>query len=329
MYGWSPDDKAEWKNPDAYSFKEAKKPYLEAVASDAKAKGVLDESSRIYQSKKTPNLDLVDPKKVNLTTASQNPVYFLIDGTGSMQDWPAQIFDRLPLVYSTLVNYRTDVEIGFGVVGDAKYDNWPVQLSPFGKGVTLEDYLKGLKAEGGGGPGHRESYELAAYALNQKATMPNATSPILVLMGDEAFYQTISKVEITKFLGLPTQLDVAAKDMWLSLTSKFDTYLVKKSHASDNIIVPEWQAAIGAQKIIYCTDPERVVDHALGAIAKRWGELGDFQNNLSARQDKSKVLEVLASLKAAPGANPEELGGELKSKMGASQAALKSKSLIG
>ena len=33
--------------------------------------------------------------------------------TGSMQTWPAEIFDRLPLLYNTLAQYRPDLEVLF------------------------------------------------------------------------------------------------------------------------------------------------------------------------------------------------------------------------
>ncbi|MDO8628299.1 MAG: hypothetical protein Q7R56_00925, partial [Nanoarchaeota archaeon] len=101
MYSWG-DDTSVWKNPGKYAYDEAKKPYLEKLAKEA-------DSERIYTKKKEPNLALVDPKGKTLTSQSKNPIIVCVDGTGSMQKWPAEIFDRLPLLYQTLSQYRDDV----------------------------------------------------------------------------------------------------------------------------------------------------------------------------------------------------------------------------
>ena len=93
----------------------------------------------------------MDPKGKELSTASENPIVIAVDGTGSMATWPGEIFDRLPLLYQTLSKYKPDVELTFSVIGDANSDVWPVQIPHFGQGPTLDDYLKALQPEGGGG----------------------------------------------------------------------------------------------------------------------------------------------------------------------------------
>src|SRR3989338_5924965 len=193
MYSWG-DDTSTWKNPGAYDYGSARKPYLEDLAKDAADKG-----PRSYALKSSPNLALVDPKGKTIKTESEDVIVVAVDGTGSMQTWPAEIFDRLPLLYQTLSKYRPDTELSFSVIGDAAADNWPVQITNFGKGPTLDDYLKAVKAEGGGGPGIRESYELWAYAIDKKVTTPKATSPFLIIMGDEKFYDPIKPEQVKHY----------------------------------------------------------------------------------------------------------------------------------
>src|SRR3989344_5344402 len=123
MYGWG-DDTSAWKKPGAYNYGSAKAPYLKDLEKEAAKDG-----PRTYTEKSSPNLKLVDPKGRIIKSMSKNPILFGIDGTGSMQTWPGEFFDRAPLLYQTLSKYRDDVEISFSVIGDTVSDDWPVQVS--------------------------------------------------------------------------------------------------------------------------------------------------------------------------------------------------------
>ena len=56
---------------------------------------------RTYSRRGEPNAKVVDPKK-HSPSDSANPLIVAVDVTGSMSSWPAEIFDRLPLLYNTL-----------------------------------------------------------------------------------------------------------------------------------------------------------------------------------------------------------------------------------
>lgn len=319
MYSWG-DDTATWNNPGKYDYGSAKKPYLDDLAKDAASKGPRD-----YSSKRMPKLDLINPKGKTIVSESENVVIIGIDGTGSMQHWPAEIFDRLPLLYQTLSKYRDDVEISFSVIGDAISDQWPTQISAFGKGVTLDDYLKALCAEGGGGGGMHESYELFAYFMQNHCKTLKAKSPTMIIMGDEMFYDKINPKQVKHYLGDALQEPLDARMVWQDLSNRFDIYLLRKSYPNhDKEIEDQWSEAIGKQKIIPLYDPTRVVDVALGIIAKKWGHFDDFGKNLSARQDDKNKELVMASLRAASIIDPD-----LKSKVLGAVSGKKSKTLAG
>lgn len=319
MYGWG-DDTSTWNKPGAYKYSSAKAPYLDGLKKEAEAKG-----PKVYLEKKSPKLELVDPKGKELTTDSENPIIVLIDGTGSMQKRPAEIFDRSSLFYQTLSQYRSDVEMSFSVLGDANSDNWPVQIGKFEKGVALDDILKGLHAEGCGGPGIRESYELWAYFMNEHVKTPKAVSPFMFIMGDEKFYEKIDPAQVKHYLGDKLQGPVDAMKVWQSLTQKFDIYLLKKEYPGrEEEICEQWREAIGEQKIIPVEYDERVVDVAMGLVAKKWGNYSDFKLNLSARQDSKAQESVMASLKVAPGVKV----GEMKSKVASEEEVKKSAILV-
>ncbi|MGC8045278.1 hypothetical protein ACP3WJ_24280, partial [Salmonella enterica] len=75
------------------------------VIRDASAKAASSAGPRAYAQKREPNMKVVDPKK-KITSTSANPLVIGVDVTGSMSTWPYEIFDRLPLLYNTLAQYR-------------------------------------------------------------------------------------------------------------------------------------------------------------------------------------------------------------------------------
>ncbi|MBI4147660.1 hypothetical protein HY490_00040 [Candidatus Woesearchaeota archaeon] len=264
MYSWG-DDTNTWKNPGAYDFGSARRDYMDGLKKTADDKG-----PRTYLSKKAPDLKLCDPKGKALSTQSEHPVVICVDGTGSMQTWPAEIFDRLPLLYQTLSKYKPDIELSFSVIGDANSDQWPVQVCQFAKGTTLDDHLKALKPEGGGGGGMRESYELWAHYMSQHCTTPKATTPFMIIMGDEKFYDTVKPEHVQHVLGETIQAPLDAREVWRALGQRFDIYVLRKSYAGyDKEIEAQWADVLGPQKIIPITDPTRCVDVAMGLIAKQ------------------------------------------------------------
>ena len=108
MYCWG-DDVSDWQDPKAYTYTgspQAKQ------ARDQAAKESKDKGGRTYLKRQCPNQDLATPRKT-IGSLSRNPIVVAVDVTGSMQTWPAEIFDRLPLLYQTLSQYREDVEVSF------------------------------------------------------------------------------------------------------------------------------------------------------------------------------------------------------------------------
>jgi hypothetical protein len=144
MYSWG-DDTSDWATPGTYAYSGAT-----AVARAEDAKKAKAHGPRTYTDRGGPNEQLTSAKKL-ITSQSPNPLIVAVDVTGSMQRWPAEIFDRLPLLYQTLSQYRPDLEISFVAIGDSKCDRWPLQCTSFAKGFDLETQLKALYGEGGGG----------------------------------------------------------------------------------------------------------------------------------------------------------------------------------
>lgn len=286
-YSWG-DDTNTWNNPGAYDYGSARRAYVDPSAT-------MD--PRVYNTKiREPNMKLVNPYEKTIHSDSTNPIIVGIDCTGSMADWPAEIFDRLPLFCQTLAKYRPDVEISFSVIGDAYSDRFPLQTADFGKGPALDEYLNAFYPEGGGGGQNRETYELWAYYMLKHAETPNAVSPFMIIMGDEAYYDTVSHDQVKHYTGEDVKEDVDSRSVWNLLKQRYNIFLLHKPYTAgtdDSDILACWYDVLGRERVVTLPNKERAVDVAMGLISRNWGHLDDFKTNMSARQDTSTVNDVV------------------------------------
>jgi len=283
MYSWT-DDGSGWYGAGSYSYSDKVKAKRDAAASREAAHG-----PRTYEAhRRPPNPRIIAPDK-RVESQSRNPLIVAVDVTGSMARWPFEIFDRLPLLYTTLAQYREDLEILFAAIGDASVDDWPLQVTSFASGFDLEQQLKALYGEGGGGDAP-ESYGLFAYWVRNHVHVPNASSPFLIVFGDAPMHPRVPSAQIHGLLKDSSQADADALDEWRQVASSWNTWFLRrpgggKGDATDK----QWHAALGKDKVVRIQDEQRAVDYAMGIIARSWGHFDDFRANMKARQDESKV----------------------------------------
>jgi hypothetical protein len=286
MYSWD-EDTSSWYGKGTYSYGSGGAELRKAAAARSSATG-----PRTYGGKSGPNEKVVDPKK-HVRSGSKNPLIVAVDVTGSMASWPAEIFDRLPLFFNTLSQYREDLEVCFAAIGDAGCDRWPLQVTPFAKGFDLEQLLGSLYGEGGGGDAP-ESYGLFAHWVNTHVEVPNAVDPpFLIVFGDITMHPEIPKEQIQQIMGDADAGGVHALDSWKQVTKTWNTWFLRRpSGKRGDEVDQQWGKAIGGQKILPIEDEQRAVDYAMGLVARAWGHFGDFQTNMRARQSEDKVVSV-------------------------------------
>ncbi len=286
MYSWS-EDTSSWYGKGEYRYRGAGMARRKASAERAKAHG-----PRTYERKTGPNEKIIDPQKC-VRSASSNPVIIAVDVTGSMANWPFEIFDRLPLLYNTLSQYREDLEICFVAIGDAGVDRWPLQVTSFASGFDLEQLLGSLYGEGGGGDAP-ESYGLFAHWVNSHVEVRHlAEKPFLVVFGDAPMHPTVPQGQIAHYLGDGAGGDVDALEAWRQVGRTWNTWFLRRPTGRPGDAVDrQWGQAIGEQKIFHIQDEQRAVDYAMGLIARAWGYFGDFQDNMRARQSEETVASV-------------------------------------
>jgi hypothetical protein len=286
MYSWD-EDTSKWYGKGKYRYGSKGAAKRKVAAGRAAADG-----PRTYGQKSGPNEKITTPEK-QIRTESKNPLIIAIDVTGSMADWPFEIFDRLPLLYNTLSQYREDLEICFAAIGDAAVDQWPLQVTTFASSFDLEQLLTALHGEGGGGDAP-ESYGLFAHWVNTHVEIPKLEEPpFLLVFGDVTMHPTVPKKQISHYLGDRVGSDVDAIKAWNQVGKTWNTWFLRRpTGRRGDSVDQQWGQAIGEQKIFHIQDEQRAVDYAMGLVARAWGHFPDFQDNMRARQSEDKVAQL-------------------------------------
>lgn len=298
-----------WKGHD---FKSAKRAYADVI-------------DRGYGDAVAAGKDTDDVLPDSIVCNATSTLTIVVDVTGSMGSWPQTIFSKLPYLEHEAKEYLgEDTEIGFGAVGDANSDKYPVQAVPYSKGLDLKDQLAKIIVEGKGGSNESESYELTSLYYARNVDMPKATHPILIMIGDENYYDVINPDQAKRYAKTVIPQRVLAEEVFDELKSKYTVYLIRKCYgyggpnsrnATDQRIQDRWVKIFGEDHVVDLPDPERVVDVIFGILAKETGRIPYFQMELEERQkdDPKKIETVYKSLATVhvprdPAALPKDAG---------------------
>ncbi|HLD37551.1 MAG TPA: hypothetical protein VJA86_03105 [Candidatus Nanoarchaeia archaeon] len=280
-----------------HDFKEARKSY------DAHA-------GRSYEDALTSRRQGKDLVVKSLKTNSESPVVIACDVTGSMGEWPAVIFSKLPYLDLEGKEYLgKTMEISFCAVGDVYSDKYPLQIRPFASGTDMKKRLEELVIEGGGGPGTNESYDLAALYYSRNVEMPHAIHPLFVFIGDEGFYDFVDSERAKEWTGISFEKRMPTKKIIEDLQKKYSVYLIRKPYEmsggnsmseTDRVIQKQWQDVLGIEHMAILPQPDRVVDVIFGIMAKETSRIGYFREEITGRQiDLDKPEEGIVKVKQA------------------------------
>ncbi len=269
-----------------------------------------DHAASSFSKAKSKGTTLKDLVPANLRTESENVLAVITDETGSMGEWPATMFSKLPyLEHEAKTEYMgEDVEISWGAIGDAhNNEEYPLQARPFTNGKELAKKLKELVIEGGGGGTTQESYEVAALYYARRVEMPNAVKSILIFIGDESPYNSIDP-ETAKLAHVDLQKSIKTSDVFEELKEKFSVYFVQKPYNSERLsdgpltgttkrVHEDWAELVGEDHIALLGDPGRVVDVIFGILAKEAGKVKYFKGEIEDRQTPEQVESVYTALR--------------------------------
>ncbi|HLC53044.1 MAG TPA: hypothetical protein VJK03_00730 [Candidatus Nanoarchaeia archaeon] len=249
----------------------------------------------------------------SLTTDSESPLVIACDVTGSMGEWPATIFSKLPYLEHEAKDYLgKGTEISFAAVGDyygqggsGSGDKYPLQVRPFDKSTNLKKRLEELIIEGGGGGQEKEGYDFAALYYAHNVSMPKAIKPLFIFIGDEGIYDVVNNDAAKEWARVNLTKKMTTREAFGLLKRKFEVYAIHKPYQSgsgdsmspeDRVIYKQWSDYLGADHIAILPEAGRVVDVIFGILAKEAGRTEDFEKEITGRQRPSQVRTVMKSL---------------------------------
>lgn len=220
-------------------------------------------SSTSMDSSMKPNGKILESK-------TKTPIVIVLDVTGSNINFARVVYDKMPMFYGQIEEkgYLKDFDILFCAVGDAKYDEYPIQIGNFAKGIELDSWLEKIVLEGCGGPFGEESYELMAYYLLRNTKFEEGAEPIIFFIGDEMPYSNVDSKELEK-IGIE---EYQKLDPFKELRKKVNDnvfMLLNKAcgrYFEDDIIFC-WEKLLAPQHVVKINEEKAIIDLMLGIIS--------------------------------------------------------------
>jgi len=191
-------------------------------------------------------------------------------------------------------------------IGDAKYDQGPIQATQFEADIKIAEQLQRIWLEKGGGGNSRESYDLAWYFAAARTSIDcwekRGKKGYLFTIGDECAPDYLSKDEINRFLGDGVQDNLKAHQMLEVVQRVYNVYHIiieEGSFARGSLprVQSSWREMLG-QRVISLADHTKLAETIVSAIQINEGNtIDDVAKSWSGPTAKI-VKEALVSLGA-------------------------------
>ncbi|MEV3960589.1 hypothetical protein AB0M34_06740 [Nocardia sp. NPDC050193] len=196
------------------------------------------------------------------------PIAVLFDVTGSMGRVPMIVQAKLGKLHGLLRDrgYADDPQILSGGIGDADTDPAPLQVGQFESDNRMDEQLRAVLLEGGGGGQKSESYELAAYFMAEHvvtdAWEKRGKKGYLFLIGDELNKPRLAARHIRAGIGDHIRADVTVESIYRELAQRWQVHYIlpnQSSYYHDPEIAEHRQALLG-QNFLRLDDPAAVCE---------------------------------------------------------------------
>ncbi len=202
---------------------------------------------------------------------NSTPIAVVFDETGSMEEVPKIMQDKLPQLMGLLQrkSYIEDPQVLFGAVGDARnpyHEQAPIQAGQFESGIEMDDNITHIYLEGQGGGSYEESYGLALYFFAHRTSCDafekRGKKGYLFLIGDEMTYPVVTKKELQELIGVSAQDDVPFEAVMKAVKEKWNVFFIipnMTSHYGDPKLENFWKKHL-AQNVIKLEDPSAICE---------------------------------------------------------------------
>lgn len=206
---------------------------------------------------------------------NSTPIIIAADVTGSMgKVADALLRDGLNTLATEIYARKpvSDPHIMVMAVGDAEYDQAPLQVTQFEADISLADQVKELWLERGGGINSGESYMLPYLFAARKTVSDSMTKRskkgYLVTVGDEPVLHSVTSRQSQRFLGLQEK-DLTTEEC-IALASEFyeifHVILVERIPSSRrDAVINQWNKLL-PQRVILLEDHTKLAETVVSAI---------------------------------------------------------------
>ena len=191
-------------------------------------------TASIYTASKMKND--YDPKNVMRESCdstehpNSTPIILGLDVTGSMSNILQVMAEKLGLVMTEIYNRKpvTDPQILFAAVGDAVYDDYPLQVTQFESDIRIAKQLTEVYFERGGGGNGFESYPLIWYFAANHTKCDNYLKRnkkgFIFTFGDDGYPAKLTKREIKEIFGDDVEKDIPIDEILTKVNRQFEVY---------------------------------------------------------------------------------------------------------
>lgn len=232
-----------------------------------------------------------------------NAIAVLFDETGSMGGIPRIFQQKLGELMNILLTrgYLQDPQILFGAFGDATCDHIALQVGQFESGVEMDENLRNIILEGGGGGTNHESYELALYFLARHTSIDcwekRGRKGYAFLIGDEKAYAAVNKRHVEQHIGDGLEKNIPLRQIIAEVQRRYHFFFIfprNASHGHDEDIQNFWRDLLG-QNVIFLDDESAVSE----TIALTIGLTEEAINLATGAHDLSAVGASSSAIEAA------------------------------
>ncbi len=216
---------------------------------------------------------------------SSTAVGVLLDVTGSMGSIPMALQKKLPELMGLLMTrgYVEHPQILFGGIGDATCDRVPLQIGQFEADNAMDEQLRNLILEGGGGGQMTESYELAMYFMARHTDLDcwnkRRQKGYLFMIGDEMPYGQVDPIQVERLIGDRLQASISVEHIVSELKKRYEVFYIMPTgadHSGEDRVLRTWKNLLG-QHVLQLTDNEAVCEVILSVMALdsglRWADV--------------------------------------------------------
>jgi hypothetical protein len=201
------------------------------------------------------------------------------DVTGSMSTVPQIYQKNLGKLMSFLI-MKGGIEhpqIQIGAIGDTNSDEFPYQVGQFESDNKIDEQLRKIILEGGGGGQVHESYALTFFMASQLISIDcfekRGKKGYLFISGDEMPYEKLTRNEINRIFALNEEKDYSMQELVDMASEKYEIYFILPSMTSyynDPRITNAWKKYLG-ERVLKLDQPAAICELIASIIALNEG----------------------------------------------------------